>query len=65
MLKSLEQNVRAVEKDIRSLCYYSQGSVTYDNALIMSPYERNEWIRYINEINAEQTNKFRQDVVPE
>ncbi len=62
-LKTLEANVGAIEKEIRSLCYYSQGSVTYENALYMSPKERNDWIKFINEIQADRQNKFKQEEI--
>ena len=62
-LKTLEMNVGAIETEIKSLCYYSQGAVTYENALYMSPKDRNDWIKFINEIQADRQNKFKQEEI--
>lgn len=46
-LNNFEKAEEQIYFQIRQICFYSQGSVTYQDALFMSPKERIEWVEFI------------------
>lgn len=48
-LNELENDAKAIERQIREVCWYSKGSVTYQDAIKMSPRERIEWIKFASD----------------
>jgi hypothetical protein len=56
MVDAMEQETQNIRLDVLKLCWYMRGGVTYDEAMQMSPGERN----LINDIvkeNLETTKK--------
>ena len=65
ILEELQNDSKAIERQIREVCWYSRGSVTYDNAIMMSPKDRMEWIEFASDkYDKESGNEtFRQQLL--
>ena len=55
-LDSLEKESKALKKEIIQLCWYMRGSVTYTEAMEMSPSEREIIVKLVKD-NLETTKK--------
>ena len=64
-LEELENDSKAIENQIREVCWYSKGSVTYQDAIRMSPKERVDWIKFAaDKYDKESGNEtFRQELL--
>lgn len=47
-IKSVEAEYNELYNHIRELVWNSNGSLTWNEALIFSPEERNNWMKFIN-----------------
>ena len=55
-LDSLEKDSKALKKEIMQLCWYMRGSITYTEAMELSPSEREIVIKLVKD-NLETTKK--------
>jgi hypothetical protein len=55
-LDSLEKESKALKKEIIQLCWYMRGSITYTEAMELSPFEREIVIKLVKD-NLETTKK--------
>lgn len=64
-LNELENDEKIIENQIREVCWNSRGSVTYQDAIKMSPKERMDWIKFASDkYDKESGNEtFRQQLL--
>ena len=64
-LKELENDSKAIENQIREVCWYSKGSITWTDAIMMSPRERMDWIKFASSKFEKEsgTEIFRQELI--
>ena len=48
-LDSLEKDSKALKKEIIQLCWYMRGSVSYTEAMEMSPFERETIVKLVKD----------------
>lgn len=56
LLENYDRESKALRKDLLTLCWYMRGSVTYDDAMMLS-YEERQIINDIVKSNLETTEK--------
>jgi hypothetical protein len=56
MLNSYDKESKALRKDLLTMCWYMRGSITYDDAVMLS-YEERQVIANIIKDNLETTEK--------
>jgi len=55
-LDSLEKESKALKKEIMQLCWYMRGSISYTEAMELSPFEREIIVKLVKD-NLETTKK--------
>lgn len=55
-LDQLDKDSKAIKKDLLSTCWYMRGSISYDDAMMLTPVDR-EIINSIIKDNLETTEK--------
>lgn len=65
LLKDMENNSKVIREQCRIISFYSRGSLTYDNALMLCALERKEWHDMIIEIHDKEHggDKIRQELI--
>ena len=55
-LEKLDKEAKAIKKDLLTMCWFMRGSITYDDAMVLS-YDDRKTINDIIESNLETTKK--------